>query len=102
MNRSSFRLGQSRAPYTMPHWVPAGRQEKLGQPAPQIISILSLVSAALGFSLVPDRTRQIQVDGVVYRAIRSVRSHGKARDRPQIDPTFAFGGEFRGHHPRHR
>lgn len=48
----------------------AGFEPRLGQPAPQIVSILSLVSVELGFSLVPDCMRQLQVKGVIYRAIR--------------------------------
>jgi DNA-binding transcriptional LysR family regulator len=47
----------------------AGFEPKLGQPAPQIVSILSLVSAEMGFSLVPECMRQLQVSGVVYRPI---------------------------------
>ena len=47
----------------------AGFEPKLGQPAPQIVSILSLVSAEMGFSLVPECMRQLRVSGVVYRPI---------------------------------
>ncbi len=53
----------------------AGFEPKLGQPAPQIVSILSLVSAEMGFSLVPECMRQLQVNGVVYRSIVSPVPH---------------------------
>ena len=48
----------------------AGFEPTLGQPAPQIASILSLVSAEQGFSLVPDSMRQFGVKGVVFRRIK--------------------------------
>ena len=53
----------------------AGFEPKLRQPAPQLVSILSLVSAELGFSLVPECMRQVQVDGVVHRQIVSPVPH---------------------------
>jgi DNA-binding transcriptional LysR family regulator len=66
----------------------AGFEPKLGQPAPQIVSILSLVSAELGFSLVPDSMRQLQVNGVVYRAIRSpVPTVGVAIGHKSLRPS---------------
>jgi DNA-binding transcriptional LysR family regulator len=48
----------------------AGFEPTLGQSAPQIASILSLVSAELGVSLVPASMRQFAVNGVVFRTIR--------------------------------
>lgn len=48
----------------------AGFEPTLGQPAPQIASILSLVSAEQGFSLVPDSMRQFGIKGVVFREIK--------------------------------
>lgn len=45
----------------------AGFEPVLGQSAPQIASVLSLVSAELGFSLVPDALRQLSIAGVRYR-----------------------------------
>ncbi|OXY82381.1 LysR family transcriptional regulator [Oceanimonas doudoroffii] len=57
----------------------AGFEPIIGQPAPQIASILSLVSAELGFSLVPASTRQLQVQGVVFRRIDT------------LTPTVALG-----------
>lgn len=49
----------------------AGFEPSLGQPAPQIASILALVAAELGFSLVPASMRQLGVAGVAYRDIRA-------------------------------
>lgn len=45
----------------------AGFEPVPGQPAPQIASILSMVAAELGFSLVPASMRQFSVDGVTFR-----------------------------------
>uniref|UniRef100_UPI0003608223 LysR family transcriptional regulator n=1 Tax=Novispirillum itersonii TaxID=189 RepID=UPI0003608223 len=47
----------------------AGFTASLGQPAPQIASILSLVAAELGFSLVPASVEQLRVSGVRYRRL---------------------------------
>lgn len=49
----------------------AGFEARLGQPAPQIASILSLVSAELGVSLVPTSMRQLAIRGVVYRRLQA-------------------------------
>ncbi|WCM94636.1 LysR family transcriptional regulator [Acidovorax sp. NCPPB 2350] len=49
----------------------AGFEPALGQPAPQIASILSLVSAEIGVSLVPACMRQLSVKGVAFRALRA-------------------------------
>jgi DNA-binding transcriptional LysR family regulator len=49
----------------------AGFEPTRGQPAPQIASILSLVSAELGVSIVPASMRQLNVKGVAYRTIRA-------------------------------
>jgi DNA-binding transcriptional LysR family regulator len=48
----------------------AGFEPILGQSAPQITSIVNLVAAELGFSLVPASMRQLQVKGVVYREVK--------------------------------
>jgi DNA-binding transcriptional LysR family regulator len=48
----------------------AGFQPILGQPAPQIASVINLVAAELGVSLVPASMRQLQVTGVVYREVQ--------------------------------
>ncbi|HLZ64584.1 MAG TPA: LysR family transcriptional regulator [Aliidongia sp.] len=50
----------------------AGFEPILGQSAPQIDSIVNLVAAELGVSLVPASMNQLQVSGVVYREIAGV------------------------------
>ena len=47
----------------------AGFEPKLGPAAPQIASILSLVAANLGVSLLPDSMRQLSIAGVTFRSI---------------------------------
>lgn len=47
----------------------AGFEPTLGQVAPQISSVVSLVAAGLGVSVVPASMRQLQLAGVVYREI---------------------------------
>lgn len=47
----------------------AGFEPIVGQPAPQIASILSMVSAELGISMLPESMQQLSVKGVVYRPI---------------------------------
>jgi DNA-binding transcriptional LysR family regulator len=42
----------------------------LGQPAPQIGSVVNLVATELGVALVPDSMKAVQVPGVVYRPIK--------------------------------
>lgn len=51
----------------------AGFEPVIGQAAPQIVSVLSLVAAELGVSIVPASMRQLAVAGVVYRDIRDVK-----------------------------
>jgi len=53
----------------------AGFEPGIGQSAPQIASVLSLVSAELGFSLVPDALRQLSIAGVVYRDLKGPVPH---------------------------
>ncbi|MEB3753840.1 LysR substrate-binding domain-containing protein [Acinetobacter sp. MD2(2019)] len=43
-----------------------GFEPKIGQHAPQLVSILSLVSANLGVSLVPESSKQLQLSGLKY------------------------------------
>ena len=59
----------------------AGFEPTLGQPAPQIASILSLVSAELGFSLVPASAAQLNVAGVTFRRLPP--------DQPSVDLAVA-------------
>jgi DNA-binding transcriptional LysR family regulator len=47
----------------------AGFEPRLGQFAPQVVSILLLVSAELGVSLVPDPMRQLNVPGLAFRTL---------------------------------
>jgi DNA-binding transcriptional LysR family regulator len=48
----------------------AGFEPLLGQSALQIGTVINLVAADLGFSLVPASMSQLQVTGVLYRAIK--------------------------------
>ena len=75
----------------------AGFEPVLGQPAPQIASILSLVSADLGFSLIPASMGQLNVHGVAYRQIGNpspaprvflATAHRRAMP-PQLATNFA-------------
>jgi DNA-binding transcriptional LysR family regulator len=47
----------------------AGFEPILGQSAPQLSSVVSLVAAELGFSMVPESMRQLQLTGVTYRDV---------------------------------
>lgn len=47
----------------------AGFTPKLGQTAPQLVSVLALVAAEEGISIVPASMRQLALDGVIYRDI---------------------------------
>ena len=47
----------------------AGFEPMLGQSAPQLSSVVSLVAAELGFSMVPESMRQLQLTGVTYREV---------------------------------
>jgi DNA-binding transcriptional LysR family regulator len=48
----------------------AGFSPKLGQEAPQIPSIVHMVAAGFGVSIVPQSIEQIHADGVVYRRVQ--------------------------------
>lgn len=52
----------------------AGFEPKLGQSAPQIASVLSLVAAAAGVSIVPASMQQLALQGVAYRGIADVKA----------------------------
>lgn len=47
----------------------SGFEPNLKQNAPQIVSILSLISAGLGVSLVPASTQQLKINGIKYRKL---------------------------------
>lgn len=51
----------------------SGFEPVLGQSAPQIGSVVTLVAAELGVSVVPASMAQLQVNGVVYRPIEGSR-----------------------------
>ncbi|NKF23591.1 LysR family transcriptional regulator [Solimonas marina] len=55
----------------------AGFEARLGQPAPQLASILSLVAAGIGVSLVPDSIRHLHVGGVVFRKLPDLTTSAK-------------------------
>lgn len=48
----------------------AGFEPVLGQTAPQMGSVINLVAADLGFSLVPASMRQVRATGAVYRDVQ--------------------------------
>jgi len=50
----------------------AGFEPALGQVAPNMGSVVNLVAAELGYSLVPASLRQVQVTGVAYREIEGL------------------------------
>jgi DNA-binding transcriptional LysR family regulator len=50
----------------------AGFEPRIEQVAPQMASIMNLVAAGLGVSLLPPSMSQIQVKGVVFRALKDV------------------------------
>jgi DNA-binding transcriptional LysR family regulator len=49
----------------------AGFSPVVGQEAPRIVSTLNLVAAGLGIAVVPASLARMQMDGVVYRPLRS-------------------------------
>ncbi|WP_321781577.1 LysR family transcriptional regulator [Paraburkholderia sp. J94] len=55
----------------------AGFSPRLAQPAPQIASVVNLVAAGLGVSIVPAAIAQVQVKGVRYLDITGVRMSAK-------------------------
>ncbi|MBB3771577.1 DNA-binding transcriptional LysR family regulator [Angulomicrobium tetraedrale] len=72
-----------------------GFEPRLGQPAPQIASILSLVAAEFGVSLVPASLGQLNVPGVAFRTVRAPEPRvglvvAYRKDRPpQLALNFA-------------
>jgi DNA-binding transcriptional LysR family regulator len=49
----------------------AGFSPRVGHEAPRIASTLNLVAVGLGISIVPASLQRMQIDGVVYRRLRS-------------------------------
>ncbi|WP_052074723.1 LysR family transcriptional regulator [Shewanella mangrovi] len=70
----------------------AGFEPIVGQPAPQIASILSMVSAELGISMLPESMQQLAVKGVVYRPIKktSIKVELAVAHRAQHPPKPAI------------
>lgn len=58
---------------TLKACIDAGFTPHLGQAAPQIASMLSLVAAEQGVAIVPVSMRQLSLEGVAYRAISDAR-----------------------------
>lgn len=65
----------------------AGFEPMMGQAAPQVFSILALVSAELGVSLVPDSMQPLNVPGLAFRGL------GKAA------PRLSLAVAYRKHRP---
>jgi DNA-binding transcriptional LysR family regulator len=59
----------------------AGFNPKLGQEAPQVVSVMPLVAAGLGVSIVPQSASRVVIDGVSYLAI--------AADAPRMQICLA-------------
>jgi len=51
----------------------AGFNPAVAQEAPRILSTLNLVAAGLGISIVPASLQRMQMDGVVYRRLKTAR-----------------------------
>jgi len=49
----------------------AGFNPRLGHMAPRLASTLNLVAVGLGISIVPSSLRRVQMDGLVYRRLKS-------------------------------
>jgi DNA-binding transcriptional LysR family regulator len=49
----------------------AGFNPRIGQEAPRLASTLNLVAVGLGISVVPASLQRVQMDGVVYRRLKS-------------------------------
>ena len=59
-----------------------GLEPKIGQSAPQIVSIVSLVAANLGVSLVPASAMQLGIKGVQYLQV--------AEPKPVVGFSLAY------------
>ncbi len=66
-------VGTSLHETTLQACTDAGFVPLLGLPAPQIASILSLVSAGLGVSLVPASMARLQMPGIAFRPLADTR-----------------------------
>ncbi len=89
----------------------AGFSPIVGQEAPRILSTLNLVAAGLGISIVPASLTRMQMDGVVYRRLKSDRkfvaplslavrwSEPSASVRRFVDLARATAKTFRAERP---
>ena len=59
-----------------------GFEPKMWQNAPQIVSILSLVAANLGVTLVPESAKQLAITGLRYRSI--------SEPTPKVEMALAY------------
>jgi len=53
----------------------AGFSPKLGQEAPQVLSLVPMVAAGFGVSIVPESLEKLRVDGVAYLRINGDKFH---------------------------
>ncbi|HZU62921.1 MAG TPA: LysR family transcriptional regulator [Novosphingobium sp.] len=79
----------------------AGFTPRLGQAAPQIASVLSLVAATEGVSIVPASMRQLSLEGVAYREISHVSAtvrlslaHMSSNRSPLVQRFLAVGHDL--------
>ncbi|WP_354682532.1 LysR family transcriptional regulator [Cupriavidus necator] len=72
----------------------AGFDPIAGQEAPQLSSVVNLVAAEFGVSLVPASVCQIQVEGVVYRDIVGTSISIRLALASRIEPTPAKTANF--------
>lgn len=72
----------------------AGFSPRLAQPAPQVSSVVNLVAAGLGVSIVPAAIAQVQVKGVRYLDVTGVRLRARLalgwRDKNPLPTVSEF------------
>lgn len=72
----------------------AGFTPRLAQPAPQLASVVNLVAAGLGVSIVPAAIAQVQVKGVRYLDVTGVRMRARLALGWRAGETAATVREF--------
>ncbi|WP_436905970.1 LysR family transcriptional regulator [Acinetobacter johnsonii] len=83
-----------------------GFTPKIGQQAPQIVSILSLVAANLGVSLVPESTQQLKIEGIKYKYLKNktatiglgIAFKADLHSQPAINFSSLLNSIVRQHH----
>ena len=83
-----------------------GFTPKIGQQAPQIVSILSLVAANLGISLVPESTQQLKIEGIKYKYLKNktatiglgIAFKADLHSQPAINFSSLLNSIVRQHH----